>query len=388
MYTLYTKGENIMALVPARCTQCGANITVDESKEAGICENCGTAFITEKAIHNYVTNNSTTTNVQNQTNIYLGENSFEKEKKECKVLLMLLNKLDLQYLKEQALKVLSLNPDNSLAQTIYDCEFSVELYNEYHFLDFDEQPLHGYVNKEIGNIDAETCITFIRALLCKATTDSNVNELMQLIFKNLSSLNMDEKTTYSTYKTIATLIADVERINVILYTSKLNKTLGFLSIFDSSSDALESFNDADEKKRVGLSMLETRKRIASTFKLTVQTSRLSISQKNELASMVSVVFGEKPTASANPQTGATKKPTPTQTSNRPNQDTQIPNQTDNTEKQGSSKGGGIALIIVGALFALLFLIFLLEGSLDGFTSTVMGFISTICIGLGIGIVKN
>ena len=104
--------------------------------------------------------------------------------------------------------------------------------------------------------------------------------------------------------------------------------------------------------------------------------------------MVSVVFGEKPTASANPQTGATKKPTPTQTSNRPNQDTQIPNQTDNTEKQGSSKGGGIALIIVGALFALLFLIFLLEGSLDGFTSTVMGFISTICIGLGIGIVKN
>ena len=47
-----------MGLVPAKCSQCGANIQVDPSKEAGICPNCGTAFITEKVIHNYnITNN-------------------------------------------------------------------------------------------------------------------------------------------------------------------------------------------------------------------------------------------------------------------------------------------------------------------------------------------
>ena len=49
-----------MGLVAAKCTQCGANIEVDETKEAGICKYCGTAFITEKAITNYntyVTNN-------------------------------------------------------------------------------------------------------------------------------------------------------------------------------------------------------------------------------------------------------------------------------------------------------------------------------------------
>lgn len=49
-----------MPLVAAKCTQCGANIEVDDSKEAGICKYCGTAFITEKAITNYntyVTNN-------------------------------------------------------------------------------------------------------------------------------------------------------------------------------------------------------------------------------------------------------------------------------------------------------------------------------------------
>lgn len=45
-----------MGLVAAKCTQCGANIEIDDSKEAGICKYCGTAFITEKAINNYKIN--------------------------------------------------------------------------------------------------------------------------------------------------------------------------------------------------------------------------------------------------------------------------------------------------------------------------------------------
>lgn len=44
-----------MGLVAAKCTQCGANIEIDDTKEAGICKFCGTAFITEKAIANYNT---------------------------------------------------------------------------------------------------------------------------------------------------------------------------------------------------------------------------------------------------------------------------------------------------------------------------------------------
>ena len=47
-----------MGLIAAKCTNCGAKIEVDESKETGICPYCGTAFITEKVINNYnVTNN-------------------------------------------------------------------------------------------------------------------------------------------------------------------------------------------------------------------------------------------------------------------------------------------------------------------------------------------
>lgn len=44
-----------MPLVPAICTQCYAQIKVDSSKEAAICEHCGTAFIVDKAINNYNT---------------------------------------------------------------------------------------------------------------------------------------------------------------------------------------------------------------------------------------------------------------------------------------------------------------------------------------------
>ena len=42
-----------MGLVAAKCTNCGVKIEVDNTQEAGICPYCGTAFIVEKAIHNY-----------------------------------------------------------------------------------------------------------------------------------------------------------------------------------------------------------------------------------------------------------------------------------------------------------------------------------------------
>ena len=74
-----------MGIVAARCPQCGANIKVDAEKDAGICEYCGTAFITEKAISNYntyVTNNYAGANINvvggNLENLLkMGENSIE-----------------------------------------------------------------------------------------------------------------------------------------------------------------------------------------------------------------------------------------------------------------------------------------------------------------------
>ena len=50
-----------MPFVAAKCTRCGANLHVDSSNEATICNHCGTPFITEKAINNFnITNNIST----------------------------------------------------------------------------------------------------------------------------------------------------------------------------------------------------------------------------------------------------------------------------------------------------------------------------------------
>lgn len=42
-----------MGLISAKCTQCGAALSVDESQEAAICEYCQMPFIVEKAIRQY-----------------------------------------------------------------------------------------------------------------------------------------------------------------------------------------------------------------------------------------------------------------------------------------------------------------------------------------------
>ena len=54
-----------MALVQAKCTNCGANLEIDNSKDAAICQFCGTPFIVEKAINNYNTTNNIKADVIN-----------------------------------------------------------------------------------------------------------------------------------------------------------------------------------------------------------------------------------------------------------------------------------------------------------------------------------
>nr|MCR4594117.1 hypothetical protein [Clostridiales bacterium] len=52
-----------MSLVQAKCTNCGANLEVDNTKDAAICPACNTPYIVEKAINNY----NNTININNAT---------------------------------------------------------------------------------------------------------------------------------------------------------------------------------------------------------------------------------------------------------------------------------------------------------------------------------
>ena len=61
-----------MPIVPAKCTNCGGDLQVDNSQDASVCKYCGTAFIIEKAIHHYNTTNNIKADV---VNIYSGASS-------------------------------------------------------------------------------------------------------------------------------------------------------------------------------------------------------------------------------------------------------------------------------------------------------------------------
>ena len=290
-----------MGLVAAKCTQCGANIEVDDSKEAGICPHCNTAFIVEKAINLY----NNVTNIANQVNYYYGESEFEKEKKQCKVLLMLLNNLDLEYLKERALKVMDTNPENSLAQMIYDCDFCISYNEDLPFLEFREEPLRKYLDKECGNIDAETCATFIHALVLKMETQDNVSKLVDVILKNISLLELSSDVLYQTYDVMAQYIGDIHSIKNVLYSAKLSKTSAIVNIISQQSNGTSEFTEASNLKFIANAMLYSRKKIATAFAAQVKNSKLSQEEKNKILGKISCLLTQSSNASA--PTAPTKK---------------------------------------------------------------------------------
>ncbi len=67
-----------MPLVNAKCTNCGGTLSVDASKEAAICDFCGSPYIVEKAIQNY--NYHITNNISAQNIIISGKGEMEKER--------------------------------------------------------------------------------------------------------------------------------------------------------------------------------------------------------------------------------------------------------------------------------------------------------------------
>ncbi|MBO4343172.1 MAG: leucine-rich repeat domain-containing protein [Clostridia bacterium] len=54
-----------MPLVNAKCTNCGSNLEVDNTKDAAICQYCGMPYVVEKAINNFNVTNNIQANVVN-----------------------------------------------------------------------------------------------------------------------------------------------------------------------------------------------------------------------------------------------------------------------------------------------------------------------------------
>ena len=324
-----------MSLIPAKCTECGANIEVDESKEAGICSHCGTAFVTEKVINNYQTTNNNTNYIGEQTNIYFGESKFEEEKNQCKVLLMLLNSIDLEFLKDRALKVMDLNPDNNLARMIYECDFNVYFYEGYPFLEFNEKPILQYFISESGNVDAETSATFLRMLCLKIGT-YDVNNIVGEVFNNIKKLKISEEEKKETYKTMSLIIKDTKRIDELKRdrTNLRLSTLTYLLRRDSYS-AQNDFADSLKVGSILKSLKRTRKIIAQNFVNEIKKTELNENVKSEIYRNLSRL------ATVNISTENNNESSIKNTN-------QVTNKTEDEEK--TSKFGVVTLIVlVGAL---------------------------------------
>lgn len=64
-----------MALVAAKCTQCGASIEVDDGKETGKCPHCGTTFVTQQVVNNYHIHITQNITYESETVLWSGETS-------------------------------------------------------------------------------------------------------------------------------------------------------------------------------------------------------------------------------------------------------------------------------------------------------------------------
>lgn len=98
----------------AKCPNCGASITIDETKKAGICKYCETAFVTEDAITNYnITNNVVNNITANSINI-----SKDNVQNLLELLKNTINSKNYEKAYEISDKILTI--DNTIAEVWYD----------------------------------------------------------------------------------------------------------------------------------------------------------------------------------------------------------------------------------------------------------------------------
>lgn len=106
-----------MPLVKAVCSNCGASLEIDNSKEVAICPFCNTSYIVEKAINNY--------NVQNNYNISNGIN-VEQKLKNAETFLQLGNKNKALEIYDELTDICT--DDYRIWEGLFNCTGEVEYY--------------------------------------------------------------------------------------------------------------------------------------------------------------------------------------------------------------------------------------------------------------------
>lgn len=184
---------------------------------------------------------------------------FLQEKRQCEVLLMLLNNCDFEPLKERALRIMDINPQNALAKMVYNCGFSI-LYNfdtEHPFLDFDEKPLLEYVQAHKGTIDLETSAQFAFLLICLTKKNSSAGKGLSAVFANIDRLSCSNEGKTEAYKKIVGWLCDDRFILAMQKDMKLGKVANLLGIFTDNTSSADVYRVSMQQDYVQL-MVECR----------------------------------------------------------------------------------------------------------------------------------
>lgn len=268
-----------MSLKAAKCSECGASLKVDITKERGFCPNCGTEFITEKII------NQNVTNVEKQTNIYIGENPLENEIKQCKVLLMCLKNKDINNLSQRALNILELNPENEIAQLVYDCDFNLIINNTANisFINFNLLPITNFFQKNSGKVDIEFSKLMLNLIKEKYPDNFRTEDCVNSIFDNVENLEGKDDEVKSFFRGsdgFPLLETNIEILNKFLSQSRLGGFGTFL-LTNNEYLAADMAEMKSEIKKLKTLLTDYKKELESIIKNRYnQTDRLTQEDKN------------------------------------------------------------------------------------------------------------
>lgn len=201
-----------MALVAAKCPNCGGNLEVDPKNDAGVCPFCNTPYITQKAIINYNTTiiNNNTINADT-VNIIAGDfdklltkakNSFDSD--------------DVQDAYDSACKALEFKPDDEEAQLIKSICAS--------YLKMDLSPAY---------------TTFVKLFKDKQPTDENSDFINKYLLQYLHLIVSAYTATAQNY------VANVDAQDNLLHTFKLYDDI--IKNHDYAITILKKLYDYDDK---------------------------------------------------------------------------------------------------------------------------------------------
>ncbi|MBQ8844638.1 MAG: hypothetical protein IJ008_01320 [Clostridia bacterium] len=213
-----------MALIKAKCTNCGANIKVDNASKGGICTHCGTSYITEDVI------------VNNITNINISENIDGLKLNRSAVLENMLLEYysgrfnDIDNMKEYALKVQECDLNNVIAR----------------FVIFENIDSTSAIKKLLSNKDLDINFKLFNIMLNVCVDDLNDSNIINNIVKYKNTIDKSTFITeiYDNYRK-----KDFKFILNVIYNLKFEK--------DENTAFLEGlYNNSKVSKIAMLSQLK------------------------------------------------------------------------------------------------------------------------------------